>query len=290
MLVTLRDNLWLVLVAGCVFSAVAALVMATAGRVVESIRLYRSQFTENARVELSDLFIFADANLLFLLNLMALVMVTMLVHMLVQLWVVTGATFMVLLIAPGIVYRSMKKKRLQRFESQLPDAFMMLSSSLQAGASLNMALQDMVAQTDSPLSQEFGLLVKKLRLGVSLEQALLGMEKRVPLPSFIVASSAIRISREVGGNLVETIQNMAATLRRKKTMEGKIDSLTAQGRAQGMFMSMLPIGLAALLMVMEPVAMQKLFTTRYGLIVLAIMVIMQIMGFIFIRKITRIDA
>ena len=105
-----------------------------------------------------------------------------------------------------------------------------------------------------------------------------------------MASSAIRISREVGGNLVETINTLAAMLRRKKVMEGKIDSLTAQGKAQGTFMAMLPIFLAAILSFIEPEAMSQLYTTRNGLIVLSVMIIMQIMGFVFIRKITRIDA
>lgn len=105
-----------------------------------------------------------------------------------------------------------------------------------------------------------------------------------------MASSAIRISREVGGNLVETINSMADTLRRKQTMEGKIESLTAQGRAQGTFMALVPIGLALILSVFEPEAMRKLYTTREGLMVLTVMIIMQIMGFVFIRKITSIDS
>jgi tight adherence protein B len=72
-------------------------------------------------------------------------------------------------------------------------------------------------------------------------------------------------------------------------MEGKIDSLTAQGRAQGTFMAMLPLILAVLLSFLEPESMRKLYTTKEGLIVLAIMVVMQILGYIFIRKVTSID-
>jgi tight adherence protein B len=183
----------------------------------------------------------------------------------------------------------MRKKRFAMFETQLPDAFMMMSSSLQAGASLNKALEDMVAQSPEPLSQEFGLLVKKLRLGITLEDALVDMERRLPIQSFVMASSAIRISREVGGNLVETIKSMAKTLRRKKTMEGKIDSLTAQGRAQGMFMAALPVAVAVMLNFLEPEAMEKLWTTREGLMVLFVMVVMEVMGYHFIKQVTFID-
>ena len=145
-------------------------------------------------------------------------------------------------------------------------------------------------QSPAPLSQEFGLLIKNIRLGVTLEDALLKLEKRIPLPSFVMASSAIRISREVGGNLVETINGMAAMLRRKRVMEGKIDSLTAQGRAQGTFMALLPVFLAGILSAIEPEAMSQLYTTRNGLMVLTVMVVMEVLGFMSIKRITRIDA
>ena len=123
-----------------------------------------------------------------------------------------------------------------------------------------------------------------------MEDGLIELEKRIPLTSFVMASSAIRISREVGGNLVETINNMARTLRRKHQMEGKIDSLTAQGRTQGRFMSALPILLGIALSFLEPEAMQQLYTTRNGLLILTGMVVMQVMGFVFIRKLTSIDS
>lgn len=280
----------LALVIVLVFVTAMCLAMAVAREAGEFGSLYRRRFTANANQELAEMFIFMDSSQLFLINIIALVLIPMGVHWLFQLWVVTAGVFVVLLIVPGALWSRMRKKRLHKFEEQLPDAFMMLSSSLQAGASMNMALVDMVKQSPVPASQEFGLLVKRMQLGVTLEDSLLELEKRLPLQSFIMASSAIRISREVGGNLVETIQSMAETLRRKKTMEGKIDSLTAQGRAQGTFMALLPIALAVLLSFLEPEAMRKLYTTREGLMVLVVMIFMQIMGFVFIRKITSIDS
>src|SRR5690606_39373426 len=81
----------------------------------------------------------------------------------------------------SLVCKRRTKKRLQKFEEQLPDAFMLLSGSLQSGASLSMALENVVHQSPAPLSQEFGLLIKNIRLGVSLEDALLKLEKRIPI-------------------------------------------------------------------------------------------------------------
>jgi len=273
-----------------VFVSITSIVLFSTDHIKEVVALYRNKFTSNANVELVDMFVFTDPAKLFLLNVILMVIVPVIMHYLFQLWVITGSVLAVLLIMPGVIWATMRKKRLRKFEEQLPDAFMMIASSLQAGASLSMALETMTRQSTPPLSQEFGILTKRMRLGVPLEEGLLSMETRIPLQSFVMASSAIRISREVGGNLVDTISSMAKTLRRKKKMEDKIDSLTSQGRAQGMFMAALPIILAILLSFLEPEAMRKLYTTREGLAVLVVMVIMQVMGYIFIRKITTIDS
>jgi tight adherence protein B len=284
------DALWLVLCALLLAVSACALALLVSTRVADNLDLYRRQFSRRAELEMADMFIFTSGRQVVIVTLVLLLLVPVLLELLFQLPVVTAAGIVVTLFTPHLMFNHLRKARLKKFEEQLPDAFMLLSSSLQSGASLNMALENVVHQSPAPLNQEFGLLIKNIRLGVTLEDALIKLEKRLPLPSFIMASSAIRISREVGGNLVETINGMAAMLRRKKVMEGKIDSLTAQGRAQGTFMAMLPIMLAIILSFIEPEAMRQLYTTRNGLMVLTVMVVMEVLGFMFIRKITRIDA
>jgi tight adherence protein B len=281
---------WLVLCALLLAVAVCALALLVSRRVADNLDHYRRQFSRRAELEMADMFIFTSGRQVVILTLVLLLLVPVVLELLFQLPVVTAAGIVITLFTPHLMFKHLRKARLKKFEEQLPDAFMLLSSSLQSGASLNMALENVVHQSPAPLNQEFGLLIKNIRLGVTLEEALIKLEKRLPLPSFIMASSAIRISREVGGNLVETINGMAAMLRRKKVMEGKIDSLTAQGRAQGTFMAMLPIMLAIILSFIEPEAMRQLYTTRNGLMVLAVMVVMEVLGFMFIKKITRIDA
>src|SRR5690554_2444685 len=290
MIISLSDIGLLALILILVFLCSICIAMAFGRGGVDFFSHYKKTFTSGARQELSEMFIFMDTTQLFLLNIISLILVPVGLHLLFQLWIITISSFFILLIIPGMIRKGMRIKRVNKFEEQLPDVFMMLSISWQAGASMNMALTDVVKQSVPPASQEFGLLVKRMRLGITLEDSLIELEKRLPLQSFIMASSAIRISREVGGNLVETIQSMADTLRRKKTMEGKIDSLTAQGRAQGRFMALLPVALAVVLSFIEPEAMRQLYTTRVGLMVLMVMVFMQVMGFVFIRKITTIDS
>ena len=115
------------------------------------------------------------------------------------------------------------------------------------------------------------------------------MEKRNPIPDFALVISALRISREVGGNLAEILNSLADTLREKQTMEGKIASLTAQGKIQGVVMTALPLLVMFGLTQIEPVAMAPLFTTWPGWLTLTVIGVMEVMGYFFIQKITAID-
>ncbi|HEB59895.1 MAG TPA: secretion system protein F [Gammaproteobacteria bacterium] len=250
---------------------------------------YRSTFAESTSANMADMFMVVDPQRLFILYVSGMIVVPIVVWLIAGDWITTIAALGLMALLPWMIYRMMRQRRLKKFEAQLPDAFMMVSGSLQAGASLAMALEGLVKEQPAPLSQEFELLVRQLRIGVDLETGLSNMEKRLPVPDFIVATSAIKIAREVGGNLIEVMETLAATLRRKAAMEGKIDSLTAQGRMQGRVMTALPILIALVLFQLEPEAMGKLFTEPVGWAVLGVVAVMEFMGFLVIRKITSID-
>ncbi len=250
---------------------------------------YREDFTTSASANMADMFMFVDPNQLFRMNLIALVVLPVLTWILIGDLVVTLGVFGILLTLPTFIYRRMRNKRLSLIEGQLPDALAMVSGSLRAGASLNIALDNLVSEQPAPLSQEFEILTQEQRLGVDFEISLTNMEKRIPMQDFRMLTTALRINREVGGNLAETVESLADTLRRKSTMEGKIESLTAQGRLQGIVMTGLPILLGMLLNFLEPEAMSKLWTTGVGWMVLAVIIGMEAAGYVIIRKITSID-
>jgi tight adherence protein B len=210
-------------------------------------------------------------------------------------WVISG-DFLFGLIAlggalflPFYIYRIIRKRRFKTFERQLPDALTMIAGALKAGASMNMALESLVKEQPAPLSQEFQLFLREQRIGVDFGRSLQNMEQRLPIPDFQMFASALRIAREIGGNLAEILERLSDTLRRKATMEGKIDALTSQGRMQGYVMTALPVLLGFLLYLLEPESMSKIFTTKEGWITLAVVITMEIVGYIFISKITAID-
>lgn len=256
-----------------------------ANRVIDT----KASAAESVSMQFTRMFVFIDAKRFVNIYLAFLLIVPILVWVLSDEPLLAVLSLVVLFVFPKLYLDFLLKRRLKAFEKQLPDALIMLANSLKVGASFATAVENLVEEAPEPINQEFGLYVKEIKLGVDFETALNHLEARVPLEDFSLCISAIRISREVGGNLAGTLESLADTLRRKLSMEGKIDSLTAQGKLQGIVMSSLPILLIVVLMRIEPAAMSKLFTTQMGWAVLAMVAAMQILGFLAIRKITTID-
>ncbi len=249
----------------------------------------RATIKHETESTLQDMFIFVDSTKMFYWNAAAIFVVPIVLWFATQNPVVAIGAAIGLVILPKWLVKRMHKKRFSAFEHQLPDALLMIAGSMRAGAGINVAIESMVAESRPPVSQEFELLTREMRIGVDFDTALMHMEKRLPIQDFVMVVSAMRIAREVGGNLADILESIADTLRRKHVMEGKIDALTGQGKIQGLVMTMLPLFLMWILYVMEPAAMGPLFNTVMGWGVLAVIAVMEILGYVFIRKIVSID-
>lgn len=126
-------------------------------------------------------------------------------------------------------------------------------------------------------------------MGVKTEEALDHFAERVPVQDVKLFVSAVQISREVGGNLAESLTILAETLRRRLIMEGKVKALTSQGRLQGIVMAMLPVAMVSFLAFAYPETMRPMFHTPIGWTVIAICVVMEYLGYRMCRKIMTID-
>ena len=250
---------------------------------------YHRRFTMSARVRLEEAFVFINPNRVFFMS-VAGALVAPLV-----LWWLTGspllpvAAFVLALVLPKIMLARMNKKRRLKMLVQLPDVLLMLGSSLRAGTSLQMAMELAIRETPAPLSQELGVAVQEQRLGLALEDSLESMANRLKLEEIELVVTAMNIARECGGNLAETLDRLANTLRAKAAMEGKIRSLTSQGKLQGIIVGLLPVFLMLALTYMQPEAMQPLYHTIPGWAVLGVIATLEIIGFLFIKKIVTID-
>jgi tight adherence protein B len=250
---------------------------------------YRATFTERAKFQVQEFFLFIDPRTLFVANLAVMAIGGTLT------WATTGsalvgiAAFAALALVPRLLYWWMRQKRLRTFEEQLPDALMMLAGGLRAGVGLSSAIQQLVAEAHPPISQEFSLLLREQRMGVPLEQALANLNRRVPTQTTVLVVSAMRVATETGGGLAETLERTAQTIRSRLQMEGKIRALTAQGKLQAWVVGLLPIALMAILNKMEPVAMGMMWHTPIGWGTLAVIAFLEAMGVYIIRKIIAID-
>jgi len=190
---------------------------------------------------------------------------------------------------PRFYLRYLKQKRLQKFNEQLEDALTSMSSSLKAGFSINQAIEAVAAENKRPISVEFRLLVQEMRLGVPLEEALNKMVKRMESQDFELVAAAIITARQTGGALTETLERLAGVIRERMRISLKLQSLTAQGKMQATVIALMPVFLLIAMYYISPEMIISFFHSVAGILMLVFAVILVIIGFLIIRKITTID-
>jgi len=254
-----------------------------------TLRASSRQMAGEIESSLADAFVFVNRQKAAAWSMVVIVGLPILVFVLSRSLLIAAASIPIAMMLPRKYFARMHAKRIEAIERQLPDALLMMSGALRAGASFPTALEAVVQETPPPISQEFDLLMREIRLGIDLDIAMRNVERRIPIPDFMMMTAAVTIAREVGGNLAEALESVARTLREKLTMEGKIKALTSQGRMQGIVMTCLPLFLMLVLRFMEPKAMAPLFTEPVGWATLAVIGVMELLGYFSISKITNID-
>jgi len=195
----------------------------------------------------------------------------------------------VLLIAPSRIFIVLKKRRRVAINSSLPTALSQIAGAMEAGSTFISAIELQAKDYSGPLSQEFSLLLREYRMGAHLEVALENLAERVQSEDMDLVVSAALIASEIGGNLSDVFRKLSETLRQKFEMEGKIESLTAQGRLQGNVVSALPFLIVLPLLVFEPEATLPLFTSLLGWVFLTVIILMILVGSAMVKRIVTID-
>jgi tight adherence protein B len=250
---------------------------------------WRKHFERDVSSRLSESFVFWDARRLFFLQCAAVaVAVVGCVGWLEVAWLGVVAALLIGLM-PAVLLRRLRAVRRKRFLAQLPDALMLIAASLRAGASVGLALAEAATQFEAPLGQEFALVLQELKLGLRLEVALARLERRLPLEDVRLFCSAVKIAQDTGGNLAETLQTVAESARTRAALLGKLDALTAQGRLQAWVMTALPMIVLCGIEVVDPAGADLLLRTPAGWLVLTVVVLLQVAGFLMIRRLLAID-
>lgn len=192
------------------------------------------------------------------------------------------------LMAPRGLLHVLRRRRLARFNQQLVDSLIGMSSALKAGFSILQAFETVVKQNENPISQEFSLFLQQVRVGVRFEEALRNMEGRVGSEDLILMNQAIEIARQTGGNLTEVFEKIAATIRERMRIQRRIRSLTAQGRLQGVVVGLMPLALLFLMSLVDPNMMQAFFASRLGIGLIIAAGLLVTAGALMIRRIVDI--
>jgi tight adherence protein B len=150
-------------------------------------------------------------------------------------------------------------------------------------------MERVVENMPNPISQEFGLVLGQMRIGRSMAESLNELGMRIPRPDVQMFVTSVNILNETGGNLAETFGTITFTIRERQKIEKKIEALTAQGVTQGVIISMVPFLLMGVFYIIDPNYVNPLFTTALGLVALFMMITLQVIGGLMIRKMVKIN-
>ena len=190
---------------------------------------------------------------------------------------------------PGKAVRFLRNRRRNKFNEQLVDALGTMSNALRAGFSVNQAFESVVENGDKPISQEFEVVLQQLRIGMSFEDALASMDRRVQSDDLTLVVTAMDIARKTGGNLTEIFDRISETIRGRMRIERRVKTLTAQGRMQGIIVSAMPFVLGIAMTVLKPDMMVPFLMSVKGAGCIALAAALVGVGWMFIRKIIKID-
>ena len=195
----------------------------------------------------------------------------------------------VLLAVGPVLYMSIRrKKRRKVLEEQLGECIAIICNALRAGHSFQGAMNNISQEMQGPVAEEFGRVFRETQHGMTMEESMGRMTARVGSEDLDILCTAILIQREVGGNLAEVLENIAGTIASRLSLRAEIKTRTASGRMSGYIVGALPLLLLAAMRVMNPDYCSLLFTTQIGRTLLIVGAVMEVIGFVVIRKIVTI--
>jgi tight adherence protein B len=194
------------------------------------------------------------------------------------------------LYGPTFWVRRRKLARQHKFNEQLPDLVTLMAGALRTGYSFMQSLELVAREGVEPSKTEFSRVVREVGVGIPPEEALSHLVERMQSEDLNLLVTAVNVQREVGGNLVEVLEIIAATIRERLKLIGEVGVLTAQQQLSGYIIAMLPVGLGLLLFIINPTYMLGMFsdTHWFGWTVVSCSLVMVVTGLIIIRRIVDI--
>lgn len=200
-------------------------------------------------------------------------------------------TFVGMAAGAAVPFFKVKRKATARraaLNEQLPDALMLMVNALRAGNSLTQSMGVVSQQMPAPINGTFGTAIQEVNFGLSIDEALFRLRERFGGVDMSLATTAIAIQRETGGNLAEILDNIHNTIRDRQTVQGELRALTAQGRLSGWVLSLLPVGIGGLFFLFNKAYIMTLFLDPRGQLLVGGAVVLTVIGMLVIRKIVNV--
>jgi len=191
-------------------------------------------------------------------------------------------------VVPYLFVRHKRKKRLEKFEEQFPEALDFLSRSMRAGHAFTISLEMLGEELADPLGQEFRALFNEQNLGAPLDLALRNFSERVPLLDARFFTSSVLLQKQTGGNLSEILTRLAYVIRERFRLKGQVKAASAHGRLTATILTVLPVATMLGLLVVAPGYLQGMAEDSDGKFMIGGAIVAQILGNFFIKKIINI--
>ncbi|MGI9101643.1 MAG: type II secretion system F family protein [Terriglobales bacterium] len=190
---------------------------------------------------------------------------------------------------PFAVMEIRRGRRFRKFENMLPEAIELLSRAVRAGHSFSSSLELIATEMGDPLGTEFRKIYEEQKFGLPIRDALLNFAERVPTVDVRFFVTAVLMQRDTGGNLAEILDKLSYLIRERFKILRQVRVYTAQGRLTMWILLSLPPALGVMMSRMSPQIFNRMFTDPLGHLLLAMSLIMETIGFFFIRKIVHIQ-
>ena len=177
-----------------------------------------------------------------------------------------------------------KAKRMEKFNSQLPEALDLIARSLRAGHAFSAGLKTIADEMRDPIGIEFYRTLNEVNFGVSVPDALKNLSNRIDCPDLKIFTISVIIQRETGGNLAEILENNGRIIRERFKFQGKVRVLAAPGKLSAIIITILPFVLAFLLSILNPKYLNHLILDSVGQKALVFGLLLMLVGIIVLRK------
>ncbi len=211
-------------------------------------------------------------------------------------WYAVGHTFAII---PGVIVGALgipnwylgfrKKKRIKAFLNEFPNALDVITRGLRSGLPLNDCVRIIASEAAEPVRSEFKTMMDGQSLGIPLGDAIQDLYGRIPVAEANYFGIIITIQQKSGGNLAESLANMAKVVRERRKLKAKIQALSAEAKSSAAIIACMPLGVAGMVYVSTPAYIEKLWITQAGQFTLVGGVLWMVMGVLVMRKMINFD-